>query len=252
MFLATDTELYPESDGKPMAENTVHYEWITTIKENLEQLFADEPNVFVAADLFWYPVQLSSSESRKGKSLAPDVMVVFGVPKGDRGSYIQHLENDIAPQVVFEIHSPSNDADDRKARLQFYKKYGVEEYYYLYPEQNELEVWLRHGKTLEKIACGARWVSPRLQIRFEMDGETMRVCHPNGEPFESYAEQRDRIRQTTAQRDRERAEKERGRAEKERERQRADLAEAEKERERAEKERLAAKLRSLGIDPDEM
>ncbi len=32
-------------------------------------------------------------------------MVVFGRPKGDRGSYKQWLENQIAPQVVFEILS---------------------------------------------------------------------------------------------------------------------------------------------------
>ncbi len=35
-------------------------------------------------------------------------MVVFGVEKGDRGSYQQWKENNIAPQVVFDILSPSN------------------------------------------------------------------------------------------------------------------------------------------------
>ncbi len=32
---------YPDSDGKPMADNTEQYEWIVKIKENLEILFAN-------------------------------------------------------------------------------------------------------------------------------------------------------------------------------------------------------------------
>jgi Uma2 family endonuclease len=35
-------------------------------------------------------------------------MVVFGRPKGDRGSYKQWEENNIIPQVVFEILCPGN------------------------------------------------------------------------------------------------------------------------------------------------
>ncbi len=40
-----------------MAENTKQYRWIVKIKEGIESLFADDANVFVAADLFWYPVE---------------------------------------------------------------------------------------------------------------------------------------------------------------------------------------------------
>jgi len=39
---------YPESDGKPMAENTRQCAWIVTIKENLHALL---PDAFVAGDL---------------------------------------------------------------------------------------------------------------------------------------------------------------------------------------------------------
>ena len=235
MVFATDTdidiELYPSSDGKPMAENTIHYQWITTIKENLESLFAAEPMVFVAADLFWHPVRLSPTESKKGTYLAPDVMVVFGRPKGQRDSYIQHREGDVPPQAIFEIHSPSNDTDEWNRKFAFYQQHGVEEYYYVYPEDNLLEVWLRQGSILKRAAYRNEWVSPRLQIRFDLSGETMGLYHPNGEPFKSFTEIR--------------AEKEHAERERDRER-------MEKERERAEKERLAAKLRELGIDPDEV
>ena len=38
---------YPDSDGKSMADNTEQYEWIVKIKENLEILFANSPNVLL-------------------------------------------------------------------------------------------------------------------------------------------------------------------------------------------------------------
>ncbi len=41
---AIDSDIeYPDSDGKPMADNTEQYEWIVKIKENLEILFANSP-----------------------------------------------------------------------------------------------------------------------------------------------------------------------------------------------------------------
>ena len=234
MVFATDIELlYPSSDGKPMAENKVHYRWITTIEGNLESLFAEDPMVFVAADMNWHPVP-RSHPPKEGEYVAPDVMVVFGVPKGDdarRTSYIQHLENNISPQVVFEIHSPSNKAEQRKAKFRFYQQHGVEEYYYYDPKKDELTVWLREGRTLEKVNLGDSWVSPRLQIRFDLSGETMRLYYPNGELFENFAEIR--------------AEKERAEQERDRER----MA---KERERDRADRFAAKLRELGLDPDKV
>ena len=69
--------IYPDSDGQPVANNTIQFGWIVEIKQNLDWLFADDPNVFVAGDLFWYPV-----EGRNKIVNAPDVMLVLGRPKG--------------------------------------------------------------------------------------------------------------------------------------------------------------------------
>lgn len=51
--IKSDSIIYPESDGKPMADNTKQFEWIVLIKKNLDLLFQDDPNVFVAGDLLW-------------------------------------------------------------------------------------------------------------------------------------------------------------------------------------------------------
>jgi hypothetical protein len=36
--------IYPDSDGEPMADNTKQFRWIVTVKENLEILFANNPD----------------------------------------------------------------------------------------------------------------------------------------------------------------------------------------------------------------
>ncbi len=77
---------YPDSDGEPMADNTQQFELIVWIKDNVERLVANDPNVFVAGDLLWYPVE-GDNRTRQ----APDVMVVFGRQKGYRGSDQQWL-----------------------------------------------------------------------------------------------------------------------------------------------------------------
>jgi Uma2 family endonuclease len=77
---STDIDLaLPDSDGQPIADNTEQFSWIVLIKENLEILFANDPNVFVAGDLLWYTVK-----SRFSPRMAPDVMVVFSRPNGSR------------------------------------------------------------------------------------------------------------------------------------------------------------------------
>lgn len=55
--LNSEEIVYPDSDGQPMADNTKQFCAIVLIKENLEYLFLQDENVFVAGDLFWYPVE---------------------------------------------------------------------------------------------------------------------------------------------------------------------------------------------------
>ena len=177
--------IYPDSDGQPMADNTLQFSWIVVIKENLELQFAEVKDVFIAGDLLWYPVQ-GNPKLRQ----APDAMVVFGRPKGYRGSYKQWEENNIAPQVVFEILSPGNRFTQMLNKFKFYEQYGVEEYYLYDPYQNDLQGWLlsQERAELEVIESLQGWVSPRLQIRFELTEENLRIFRPDGEKFHSFVE----------------------------------------------------------------
>ena len=105
---------YPDSDGLPMSDNTLQFKWIVTVKEGLEAQYRNDRDVFVAGDLLWYPV-FGKPKIRS----APDAMVVFGRPKGYRGSYKQWDEGGIAPQVAFEILSPGTRLSDSIQKFQF-------------------------------------------------------------------------------------------------------------------------------------
>lgn len=186
--------LYPDSDGKPMADNTLQYRWIVRLVSNLKHLFRGQ-TVFVAGDLFWYPQQVTTPPV---PSQAPDAMVVFGRADGERRSYKQWEEENIAPQVVFEILSASNSATEMLKKQQFYRQYGVLEMFFYDPESYEFLGMVRSVPSQEFEAItplNFPWISPMLGVRFEMFADGLTMFYPTGEPFndpDTILEERDR------------------------------------------------------------
>ncbi len=210
--------VYPDSDGKPISDNTLQFEWIVKLQGGLDAQYKDDPNVFVAGDLLWYAV-----EGNPAIRASPDAMVVFGRPRGHRGSYKQWEEGGIAPQVVFEVRSPGNRFGEMQEKFNFYERYGVEEYYLYDPDHAVLEGWQRSGTQLVEIPNIQGWVSPRLGIRFDLSSGDLVIYHPDGRPFATYLE-------VVAQREQ---------------------AEKAAQEARALAERLAAQLRALGVEPQQ-
>jgi Uma2 family endonuclease len=132
-----------------------------------------------------------------------------------RGSYMQWVENDIAPQVAFEILSPGNTISEMAKKLKFYERHGIEEYYLYDPSRIELTGWQRIGKELEVIDTIDGWVSPRLGIRFDLSGEELELYFSDGKKFTNLKDVSEQLLK---------------------EKQRAD--------------RLAARLRALGIEDE--
>ena len=220
----TSEIIYPDSDGLPMSDNTKQFRWIVVIQQNLEWLFANDTNIFVAGDLLWYPVEGNNSICQ-----APDIMVAFGRPKSDRGSYMQWKEDNIAPQVVFEILSPGNTQAEMNKKLLFYDRYGVEEYYIYNPDKNDFSGCVRSESGLGTIDPIDNWVSPRLGVRFDISGEELQLYRPDGGNFASYVALQTRLQEAEASLEQERV--------------RSQNAETKAQR-------LAEKLRSAGIDPE--
>ncbi|NEP12626.1 MAG: Uma2 family endonuclease [Symploca sp. SIO2C1] len=248
--------LYPESDGLPLSDNTIQFRLITTLQGGIDSLFADDPNIFVAGDLLWYPVEAVEGVA---KSQAPDVMVVFGRPKGDRRSYKQFTENNIPPQVVFEILSKSNTTKEMDEKFNFYERYGVEEYYLYDPAKNVLKGWLKQDKQLIPIGKMEGWSSPRLGCRFETAKGSLELYRPDGQRMETYVETSKRAQQETqrAEQEAQRAEQEAQRAQQEAQRAQQEAQRAEQEAQRAEQEAQARRdaiprLLALGLSVEQV
>jgi Uma2 family endonuclease len=217
---------YPDSNGEPISDNTLQFQWIVMLQGEIASLFSDREDVFVAGDLLWYPV-----EGQPTICVAPDTLIAFGRPKGYRGSYKQWEENNIPPQVVFEVLSPGNHLGEMARKLSWYERYGVMEYYLIDPEKPDLTGYLRYNDRLEAVETINGWTSPLLQISFELSEDDLTIYRPDKRPFVPFTEMANLY--TTAHQlvieEREKAEHEREKA-----------------------ERLVNELRKLGIDPDKL
>ena len=238
---------HPDSDGKRMADNTKQYEWMKLIHNNLESQFASRPDVFLAGDLLWYPDEHSAERA------APDVMLVFGRPKGHRGSYKQWLEEDVPVTVAFEILSPSNDTDEMAKKFYFYDEYGVEEYYIYDPDANKLEVFVRGQATFRQVHDIPSYVSRRMGIRFEMTHPEMTIYGRNGKRFTSFTEsqaetQAERSQKEEARRQADEAKREAGEAKRQADDARRRTEEAERQADEAKRQADAGNRRGDEAD----
>jgi Uma2 family endonuclease len=242
--MATDVQpnaivdLFPDSDGQPIADNTLQFQWIVTLQGNLDLMFASDANIFVAGDLLWY-----AEEGKPTERTAPDVMVAFGRPRGYRGSYKQWREDGIAPQVVFEVLSPGNRLEEMNRKFDFFERHGVEEYYVYDPDDVQLTVWLRADGRLRAIYPLRNHVSPRLGIRFDLSGEQMVVYGADGKPFLTILELGQRAKAAEQEVAESKAREEQARRE-------VNAARNDAGAERRRADQLAERLRELGIDPD--
>jgi Uma2 family endonuclease len=243
LMTARQPIIYPESDGLPMADNSRQFRWILVLFGNTAAMYRDVADVWVWGDMFWYPV-----EGHPEINNAPDVFVVFGRPKGERGFYRQWEEDNVPLTVVFEILSPANTVFQMADKLAFYDEYGVEEYYIYDPETNQLMVYLRRGQVLRRQAPGNSFVSPRLGIRFDLSGAEMVVYRPDGQRFLTFEEleaARQQAQQEAAQAQQQAAQAQQQAAQ-------AQQQAAQAQQRAARLAELARKLRQQRVSPEEL
>ncbi len=206
---------YPESDGQPMGETDKHILLMMTLRFMLDEFFRTTPRIYVGSNLMCYYV-----EGDPRKSISPDVFVVRGAEKGERRIY--KFWEEPAPQVVIELSSRKTRKADLTSKKDIYAWLGVQEYFIFDPEYKlspPLRAFRLHGSDLvEEIVTDNRVISHELGLELVNNGETLRLYHPPSGHFlltppEIYA--------------------------------RANV-------EAARADRLAAKLRELGLDPDQV
>lgn len=159
---------YPESDGKPMAETDWHWQATVELTMMLKAHYADAPDVYVASDLLIY-----TQEGNPRAAVAPDVFVVFGVPKGPRRIY-KLWEEHAAPAVVFELTSRKTRREDLVTKRAQYARLGVAEYFLFDPEADYLLPPLQ-GLRLEGGKYVAMATAPDGTLRCEALGIDLRA-----------------------------------------------------------------------------
>ncbi|MEB3174026.1 MAG: Uma2 family endonuclease, partial [Cyanobacteriota bacterium] len=117
---------YPSSDGEPLAETQQHVLAILTTLALLRIYLQDRPAV-VFADQFLYYV-----EGEPKSRVAPDVMVVFDIPKRLYPHY-KLWEGGQIPAVIIEVTSRGTKDVDLGFKKALYQELGVLEYWLFDP-----------------------------------------------------------------------------------------------------------------------
>src|ERR1700722_10459588 len=83
-----DDDVYPSEDGEPMAETPIHVRAIMLLFQAFEDYLAKRLDIYIGANMFWY-WEKGNLNSRR----APDIMVIKGVGRRDRKSFLGWREN---------------------------------------------------------------------------------------------------------------------------------------------------------------
>jgi len=169
-------EYLPESDGKPMAETDKHRAQMIALLNALEEYYRPDPNTYVTGNILLH----YRDETGEWKFLAPDVVVVKGVEKKDRRSYIIEDEGK-APDLIIELVSPSTKVEDFGNKRVIYAGWGVKEYFLFDPTGELLSGPLR-GFRLEGNEyvpmMGARLRSEVLGLDLVVEQGRLRLYDP--------------------------------------------------------------------------
>ena len=237
--------IYPEPDGKPMAESDPARDYLIYGVESLKSYYEDSTNVYVSGNLW-----LSYEELRPKKAVCPDVFVIFGVENGWRSSYRTWENNDKTPDWVLEVTSKKTWKVDEDEKPKTYAKLGVTEYFQYDPTGDYLEPPIKGqrlvGTQYEPIPL-TRFEDGTLSLPSQVLGLDMRLL-PDGR-LRFFNPQTGEYLRSPGESERERIE-ERDRADREQER-------ANRERQgrldaEAELEKLRQALRDRGVNPDQL
>ena len=134
---------YPSSDGRPMAENDWQLHAMLDAISVLDRYFEDREDVYVSGDLLIY-----YEEGNPKSRAAPDVFVVFGVPKHKRPTYLLWKEGKV-PAFALEVASPGTWREDEGRKARLYERLGVREYWQYDPTGEYLGVHLKGRRLVD-------------------------------------------------------------------------------------------------------
>ena len=119
----TDADLYPETDGKPMAVSDLHRLILTRSLDAFDEHFKNRPEVYVSGDILMYYV-----EGDPRQVISPDVLITFGIGKKLRRTYKVWEEGKV-PDFVMEFSSKNTYRNDLGRKAELYAILGIANYF---------------------------------------------------------------------------------------------------------------------------
>jgi Uma2 family endonuclease len=174
---------YPESDGQPMAETTVHWKVMVETTQALVRWYEKTQDVWVGSNLFLY-------YEKDKPGIAPDVLAVRGVAKWDRRTYKVWEEGGHVPFFVLEATSKDTKSKDTGHNKLIYQDMGVAEYFlfdplneYLKPRLQGFELTARGYTPIPRLADGSL-PSKTAGLLLRGEGTRLRLINAaTGEPL---------------------------------------------------------------------
>ncbi len=180
--------IYPESDGKPMAETDVHRDWMICLIDLLKHFFAGQ-RVYVSGNLLVYYV-----EGDPKRCVAPDAFVVKDCDPGRRRIFKVWAEGK-APNFVIEVTSDKTRREDKNKKKRIYAELRVPEYFLYDPLGDWLDPPLQgyrlEGEAYVPIAPGPQGAvtSEQLSLSFRLEeGQLVLSNAATGERLKTSAE----------------------------------------------------------------
>jgi Uma2 family endonuclease len=246
-------------DGEPL-ETYRHRKAMNVLIDSIEQAYQDREDFFVGGNMFIY----FSRERVFNKDFrGPDFFVVLDIDGSyKRQGWVVWNENGRYPDVIVELMSESTAKIDLTTKKNLYERtFRCSQYFVYNPfDATSLQGWaLDQNQCYQKIIPDHRgwlwcqrlglWLGVWMGSIQREEAPWLRFYDLDGNLILLPAELAE-IERQNAEIERQRARAASQQAEIERQRARAASQQAESERQRA--ERLAAQLRQLGINPDEI
>ena len=191
-YAPTDTAdiIYPESDGKPMAETDLHIDEIIRMRHILKTHFAEKSDVYVSGNIMMY-----YEEGVIHSSVSPDILVTFGIGKKRRRTY-KTWEEGKPPDFVMEFSSKGTYRDDLDNKVELYAKIGISEYFLYDAERRYLPSYLMAFRLVDRSyveipQCpDGGFFSEALNLTIHLQDDTFGVYDPDTEKWLLSAEER--------------------------------------------------------------
>ena len=204
-YAPTETaDLYPESNGKPLAETDLHIEAIIQMRSRFRNYYRDIPDVYISGNLMMY-----YEDGRPPKAVSPDLLISFGVGKKPRRTY-KIWEEGKPPDFVVEFSSKGTVQNDLNHKMELYAKLGIPEYFLCDVDRRYLPAPLMGFRLIDgeyvEIAPNADGgiSSETLGLDFHLLDDGFRIYDPEKR---EWLETLEEAANSRAERDRERAER---------------------------------------------